>query len=73
MASFKAGAAWSGWIGFQLFENEIFLPAKVNGHETEAVLDSGSSGSVLDTGFAAALGLKSTGSVPAHRGPGHGA
>ncbi len=64
VASFKAGAAWSGWIDVQLYQNEIYLPAKVNGHDTQAMLDSGSSNSVLDAGFAAALGLKSTGSVP---------
>jgi hypothetical protein len=64
VVSFKAGAAWSGWIDAQLHQNEIYLPAKVNGHDTQAVLDSGSSNSVLDTAFAAALGLSPKGSIP---------
>jgi hypothetical protein len=36
--------------------DRIFLPARINGVETEAVLDSAAEASVVDDGFAARIG-----------------
>ncbi len=58
LARFRAGATSSGWIPFDLYGGRLILfPAKVNGHEVTAVLDSGATTSVLDRAFAASIGL----------------
>jgi hypothetical protein len=61
--AFRAGASWSGWIPFELYKNEIYLPARLNGHDTEALLDSGASGSVVDVTRAAEFGLAPKGAI----------
>jgi PDZ domain/Aspartyl protease len=75
VVSFKPGATWSGWIPFELYKNEIYLPAKLNGRDTEALLDSGASGSVVDASGAAAFGLTPKGEVSlmGAQAMGHGA
>jgi len=58
LATFRAGATSSGWIPFELYGRRVILfPAKVNGHAVTAVLDSGATSSVLDSAFAASIGL----------------
>ena len=65
-ASFKAGASSTEWIPFEFFdENRIFFPAKINGHDTIVLLDSGAETSVIDTAYAAKIGLKAQGAVTA--------
>jgi hypothetical protein len=43
---------------FQLTDNLIRVPVTLNGHETEAVLDSGTGALALDRDFAVSLGLE---------------
>jgi hypothetical protein len=46
------------WIPFELANGrQIYLPVKVNGQPVMALLDSGASRSIIDLGFAKALGL----------------
>jgi len=60
--AFKGGASSSGWIPFDLYGGRLILfPAKVNGHAVTAVLDSGATISVLDSSFAASIGLMGAG------------
>lgn len=67
---FLDGAASTGWIDFELFAgNRIYVPVRVNGHETMALLDSGASVSSADTAWARSIGLTSQG---AFAGPGTG-
>src|SRR5690606_23076221 len=55
---FADAARDSGWLDFEFFrEQRIFLPARVNGRDTVVLLDSGAEMSVLDSAFAASLGL----------------
>lgn len=62
--SFAAGSTVTPWIDFNFLDNErIYIPAKVNGHAIELLLDSGAEVSVLDQTFAASIGLKSQGAV----------
>ncbi len=49
--------------------NRIFLPVTVNGHATEALLDSAAEATLIDTAFAARLGLGS-GALVTARGSG---
>lgn len=63
---FVDGAHDSGWLGFEFFRDQrIFLPARVNGRDTVLLLDSGAEMSVLDSAFAASLGLAGTRDVVA--------
>ena len=60
------GAASSGFMPFDLFAGvRIYIPAVVNGVETEVLLDSGAEMTVLDKGFAERLGLDASGDVAA--------
>ena len=60
--SFASGAKSTGPIKYNPFTgNRIYVPAKVNGHDVEVLLDSGADSSVLDTGFAESVGRKKTG------------
>jgi hypothetical protein len=53
---FKAGASSSGWIGFTPYTNlGIYLPVKINGHDTMAWLWGGPSS--IDKGFAQSIGI----------------
>lgn len=57
-ARFEKGAASTGWLDFDFHrESQIFIPAQVNGAPVDVWLDSGVSHLVLDTAFAAPLGL----------------
>lgn len=63
---FKSGTASSGWIDFTPYTNfGIYLPVKINGHDTMALLYGGPSN--IDTNFVTSLGLttktEATGSV----------
>ncbi len=61
-ATFHGADSSSGWIAFDLYGGRLILfPAKVNGHDVTAVLDSGATISVLDGGFAASIGLAGSG------------
>ena len=65
-SSFKGGASSTGWIPFEFYdENRIFFPAKVNGHDTVVLLDSGAETSVIDKAYAAQIGLSAQGAVSA--------
>jgi hypothetical protein len=56
MVVFKGGASSSGWIDFTSYTNfGIYLPVKINGHDTMALLYGGPS--QIDTNFLASLGL----------------
>ena len=60
------GASSTGSMPFDLFAGaRIYIPATVNGVETEVLLDSGAEMTVLDKGFAERLGLASGGQVAA--------
>ena len=60
------GAASSGFMPFELFAGaRIYIPAVVNGVETEVLLDSGAEMTVLDKAFAERLGLNASGDVAA--------
>ena len=58
--SFAAGTHSTGRIKYNPFTGtRIYIPAKVNGHDVEVLLDSGADSSVLDKGFADSIGSKS--------------
>jgi len=60
------GAPSTGFMPFDLFAgSRIYIPATVNGVETEVLLDSGAEMTVLDKGFAERLGLTASGEVAA--------
>ncbi|HEY0600277.1 aspartyl protease family protein [Brevundimonas sp.] len=60
------GAASTGFMPFDLFAgSRIYIPAVVNGVETEVLLDSGAEMTVLDKAFAERLGLNASGDVAA--------
>lgn len=60
------GATDSGPISFDLYAGtRIYIPATVNGTQTEVLLDSGAEMTVLDLGFAQSLGLVLEGEVAA--------
>jgi hypothetical protein len=65
-ASFKDGASSTAWIPFEFFgENRIFFPAKINGHDTIVLLDSGAETSIIDPAYAAKIGLTAKGALTA--------
>ncbi|HYC67768.1 aspartyl protease family protein [Brevundimonas sp.] len=60
------GDASSGFMPFDLFAGvRIYIPATINGVETEVLLDSGAEMTVLDKAFAEQLGLAASGEVAA--------
>lgn len=60
------GAASTGFMPFDLFAgSRIYIPATVNGVETEVLLDSGAEMTVLDKAFAERLGISVAGDVAA--------
>jgi membrane-associated protease RseP (regulator of RpoE activity) len=51
-------AAHSQSVPFELFRgNRIIVPAKLNGHQTEVLLDTGASATTLDRAYARSIGL----------------
>jgi hypothetical protein len=57
-AIFKGAASSTGWIDFEFQDGKrIFIPAKINGHETEVQLATGLPISDIDKSFAASIGL----------------
>ncbi|WP_426749701.1 aspartyl protease family protein [Myxococcus sp. Y35] len=65
-ASFANGRHSTGFIPFEFFdENRVFIPAQVNGHATQVLLDSGAEMTVVDTAYARELGLKTQGQLAA--------
>jgi hypothetical protein len=57
-AIFKDGASSTGWIDFEYQDGKgIFVPVKINGHYTMALLVTGSPLSDIDKTFAASVGL----------------
>lgn len=70
LARLPEGAAATEWMPIELFkERWIYLRGRVNGRETDLLLDSGAGMTVLDRAFAAAAGLQASGAVAA-RGTG---
>lgn len=65
-ASFTDGRKSTGFIPFEFFnENRVFIPARVNGRETQVLLDSGAEMTVVDAAYARELGLNTQGQLPA--------
>ena len=61
-AIFSGGATSTGWIDFEFYAgNRIYFPARINGHETLVLLDSGADSSAIDKAYAASIGLTSKG------------
>ncbi|HLZ74083.1 aspartyl protease family protein [Phenylobacterium sp.] len=61
---FADGRDSTGWMDFELYENErIFIPATVEGRPVELLLDSGAGITALDSSFAKQAGIKAGGSV----------
>lgn len=66
VASFTGGKTTTGPLTFDFFRgNRIYIPAKVNGHDVQVLLDSGAETSVLDKTWAEAHGIKSEGELTA--------
>jgi hypothetical protein len=59
--SFAQGQTSSGWIPFKLTEHLIFLPITVNGHKVQAIFDSGAGTTVIDSRYAASIGVSGAG------------
>jgi hypothetical protein len=56
---FEGGASSTGWINFDSQGGKsIFIPAKINGHETTVLLATGLPISDIDKSFAASIGLQ---------------
>ncbi len=63
---FSGGSTATGWIPMELHLGRyIYLKGKVNGRETDIVLDSGAGATVIDAGLADELKLESVGEVAA--------
>ncbi len=70
--SFANGRHSTGFIPFEFFnENRVYIPAQVNGHATQVLLDSGAEMTVVDTAYARELGLKTQGQLTAVGSGGH--
>lgn len=66
-----SGASATSIVDLRVTGNRIYLPASLNGVETEALLDSGAELSLIDVEFAALTGLAAFGHAEA-RGTGAG-
>ena len=65
-AVFRHGNTSTGWIPFEFFnENRIFFPARINGHDTMVLLDSGATVSAVDKAFGQSIGLEAKGKFAA--------
>lgn len=70
LARLPEGAAATAWMPIELYkERWIYLRGRVNGRETDLLLDSGAGMTVLDRAFATSAGLEAAGAVAA-RGTG---
>jgi hypothetical protein len=59
--AFKDDASSTGWIDFDFQDGKrIFIPAKINGHDTEVLLATGLPIPDIDKTFAASIGLPLT-------------
>jgi hypothetical protein len=64
--SFTDGRRTTGFLPFEFFnENRVYIQARVNGRETQVLLDSGAEMTVVDTAYARELGLKAQGQLAA--------
>ena len=64
--SFDSGQTSTDWIDFEYFsDSQIFIPASVNGNPINLLLDSGAGITVVDSGYAAKIKLKRSGSLGA--------
>jgi hypothetical protein len=62
--SFARGQTSTGWIDFEYFgDSQIFVPASINGHPVNLLLDSGAGITVIDKEYAAQLKLKPSGTL----------
>jgi hypothetical protein len=62
--SFAPGRTSTGWIDFEYFgESQIFVPASLNDHPVNLLLDSGAGITVIDKEYAARLKLKPGGTL----------
>jgi hypothetical protein len=58
-AIFTGGASSTGWINFEFQDGKrIFVPVKINGHNTVVLLATGLPVSDIDKAFAASIGLQ---------------
>ncbi|AEI64928.1 aspartyl protease family protein [Corallococcus macrosporus] len=65
-AIFEEGHHSTGFIPFEFFaENRVYIPARVNGQQTQVLLDSGAEMTVVDLAYARELGLKTQGQLAA--------
>jgi hypothetical protein len=64
-----AGVAHAAGGSLQVRGDRLFIAASVNGHETEALLDSAAEATLIDAAWAKSLGLKGSGNAVA-RGSG---
>lgn len=56
---FKGGKSSTGWIAFEFQDSKrIFIPVKINGHDTKVLLATGLPTSNIDKAFAASIGLQ---------------
>jgi hypothetical protein len=63
--SFAAGSHATEWIDFEFFnDNQIFIPAEVNGSAVKLILDSGAGISLIDSGFADRIRVQASGKLP---------
>jgi hypothetical protein len=63
--NFAPGSHATEWIDFEYFDNnQIFIPAEVNGTAVKLLLDSGAGISLLDGAFAKRIGVRATGKLP---------
>lgn len=63
-AIFKDGASSTGWIDFDFQDGKhIFIPAKVNGHDTMVLLATGLPTPDIDKAFATSIGLQPMGGL----------
>ncbi len=70
LARLPEGATVTAWMPIELYkERWIYLRGRVNGQDTDLLLDSGAGATVLDDRFAKRAGLESVGAVAA-RGTG---
>ena len=62
IATFAGGAKSTGPIKFDFFNGaRIYIPVTIRGRQVKVLLDSGAETTVLDKGFADAMGIKYTG------------
>ena len=63
--SFASGAHATEWIDFDFFnDNQIFIPAQVNGSEVKVLLDSGAGISLIDSTLAKQINVEANGKLP---------